>query len=601
MENSKKRKLSGTILAGTFAVPAALSTAQQNITSANLFTDVCSSASSFFTKKAEESTFSFLASRIGTCISITVLLAGIYMLYKELFPEKKNEDDFKKYELINENTEKNEENKKVKSEEVTKDILKEVLKQLEAYIKEFIREKIKEIFNAQEENKNLVNEIYNQLDLNKISNEQLNTEGMLNKNKEEAKTIAVDIVKNKIKETYKEDVEKFVKEKKNKIKKIEKIKKIQAVYRGESYRKRFAAEQKIIKIYEENKEFLENFSIKSDQTVEFVVAFSKKANVEEEKASFVDVSAKLENNSVKVTFKKDGEEKILSIEKSEKGSASLNKLVELSKQYLKSEIKSLYLGNNKEQILENFEIDEEKAKEFVEFKEKNEKNKVSVTSESKDEKITFTFKNGGEEKNFEVPVTKDGYKKLENLINLAKEYNEKKVKEINNEKKININGGEHKNENLDNEEMKEEDGEFEKFKKFKEEFQGSFAETIGKDYATNYLSPLKVEDNSIELVYKGWGWGWGKEYPLSISYNKEEKKFELYFQWTYYGRSYEEKDAKTNAKEAVNWFLEKAKIICDKATGKSWVFYYNKGKLVLFDGNEKISLENSGTKITVND
>ena len=56
MENrGRKRKVSGTILAGTFTVPAAMSAVQQNAVSANLITDLPSSVSNFFTKKAGES------------------------------------------------------------------------------------------------------------------------------------------------------------------------------------------------------------------------------------------------------------------------------------------------------------------------------------------------------------------------------------------------------------------------------------------------------------------------------------------------------------------------------------------------------------------
>ena len=588
MENNKKRKLSGTILAGTFAVPAALSTAQQNITSANLFTDVCSSVSSFFTKKAEESTFSFLASRIGTCIGITVLLAGIYMLYKGLFPEKKNEP-------INKNTKKNEETKKVKSEEVTRDILKGVLNQLEVYIKEFIREKIKEIFNAQEENENLVSEIYKQLDLGKIKKDHLNTEDMLNKNKEDAKTIAVNIVKNKIKETYKKDVEEFVKETKDKIEKI------QTAYRGKKFRK-LAAEKKIIKIYEENKGFLDNFKISKDLALSFEITFDKDVEKNENNENLVDVSVKKENDTIKVTFKRGKEEKTLDIEKSKGGLKTLNALVELP---IKQKIFDLYRGKN-EQLLKKFDIVGNKAECFVKFNKELKDEKVNVTSKRDGEKITFAFKNGNDEKTLEIPVTKEGYNKLEELITLAKDYDNKKAKKENEENDLDTNIN---NENIINKEKEEEevqennkkvkDENFEKFKEFKETFKYYF-NVVKKNDTGNYLTLTELNDNSIALKYTS---NMRYEYPLSISYDISKGKFKLHYEWTddWWRKQTYDNDELESVKKATEWFLKKFKTMYDYATRGNLTYKYDEDNILesFYDGKQLVDVTASNSDIKV--
>lgn len=592
MENNKKRKLSGTILAGTFAVPAALSTAQQNITSANLFTDVCSSASSFFTKKAGESTFSFLFSRFVTCIGVVVVAIGLYRLYKYLFPNE-NGGNNSKEENIENNKIKEEDNLDGVQEKTAREILRSVRQKKERYIKEVIREIAEQLqIKDKEEKEKLVNIIFKQLDISKIKEKDINIESMLPKSEVEAQKKAVDIVKNKIRETYGKEIENLIK-----TTLINKATKIQAVY------KLYRIKRQIDNVYEKNKEFLDNFKISEDPALSFGITFDKDVEKNENNGNRVDVSVKKENDTIKVTFKRGKEEKTSDIEKSKGGLRSLEELVRLSKQDLKYKINSLYITSNNYRFLKKFEIDEKDAKAFVQFKKENKENKgkVSVTTKKEDEKITFTFKNGDEEKNFEVPVTKDGYKKLENLINLAKEYYEKKAEE---EKKKNSNLDiidneniiiEGKENNCVNNQVKDEN--LEQFEKFKEEFRNKFNDEVKKNDPRNYLT-LEEKNDKIEVVYTSNAW---YKYPLDISYNSNKKVFELHYEWTWYNtRTFENKTV-GSSEEAIKWFLEKFQSMYRYTTSINTIFRYNNGELVLLDGDKRISLENSGTKITNND
>ncbi len=64
MENrGRKRKVSGTILAGAFTVPAAMNAVQQNTVNANLFTESVNSVSDFFCEKILEKLFKSYNSR----------------------------------------------------------------------------------------------------------------------------------------------------------------------------------------------------------------------------------------------------------------------------------------------------------------------------------------------------------------------------------------------------------------------------------------------------------------------------------------------------------------------------------------------------------
>ena|GEM_PF-2822785 len=86
MESGKKRKVSGTILAGAFTVPTAMSAVQQNAVSANLLTDFSSSVVNFFTKKARESVLEYTAKKI---LPTVIVLLGVVFLV-EYFAHSKN-------------------------------------------------------------------------------------------------------------------------------------------------------------------------------------------------------------------------------------------------------------------------------------------------------------------------------------------------------------------------------------------------------------------------------------------------------------------------------------------------------------------------------
>jgi|GEM_PF-4823663 len=578
MENSKKRHLSGTVLAGAFAVPAAMSTAQQNVTSANLFTSLYSTASNFFTKKAGESTFSFLASRAIACIGITVVVVSLYKLYKYLLSsgeEKKEESISEKIKIIEKKNDPN----GVK-QNTAKKILKDVLEKREKYIKEVIEEKVKEFLKQDEVSKETVNIIYSKLDLKKFEKADLNLGSVIKEDKEEnAKNDVVKILKDKIKEVYGKDIENILKNKMSK--------KIQAVYRDFIARKK-QKEQQINEVYEKNKEFLENFKITSKQAAKFVEFSQKKDEAEnEEKTDFVEVSAKVENNIIKVTFKKDNEEKTLNIEKSNEGLKRLKKIVELSKESIKREILALYRGYN-EQLLKKFEIEKEQVGEFVDFNNKDiENKKVKVTSKSEDDKIIFTFTNEKEEKTLEIPVTNEGYSKLEKLLKLAKEYHKEKEKGENNENLEKNNVIEKKDENL------------EIFKMFRNKFYEKFGNL--KNDTNGYLYITETKDNVIEVVYPGY---W-KKYPLSISYNNEKKEFNLKYKWTWaYGTLGTQEDKMIeNASKAINDFLKQFATMYKSATGKDLFFSYNEEKkdIDIFDNKQKGSTEiNDSANCNVN-
>jgi|GEM_PF-2086373 len=83
MENSgRKRKVSGTILAGAFTVPAAMSAAQQNVTSANFFTEAATSVSDLFTKRTLNSFLKCAAYVILPSIALVAFGVFAYYAYK---------------------------------------------------------------------------------------------------------------------------------------------------------------------------------------------------------------------------------------------------------------------------------------------------------------------------------------------------------------------------------------------------------------------------------------------------------------------------------------------------------------------------------------
>ena len=83
MENSgRKRKVSGTILAGAFTVPAAMSAAQQNVTSANFFTEAATSVSDLFTKRTLNSFLKCAAYVILPTIALVAFGVLVYNAYK---------------------------------------------------------------------------------------------------------------------------------------------------------------------------------------------------------------------------------------------------------------------------------------------------------------------------------------------------------------------------------------------------------------------------------------------------------------------------------------------------------------------------------------
>ena len=597
MENSKKRKLSGTVLAGTFAVPAALHAAQQNITSANSFTDLCSSASSFFTKKAGESTFSFLASRIVTCFGVAFVVLGLYGLYKYLSSSEKEESGSKE-ENIENNEIKEEENNldKFKDINAAHEILRSVWQEKERYIKEVIEEFIeqRQIKNKKEKEK-LVNIIFKQLVVDKIKEEDFDVNSMVQKSEERAQQKAVGIVKGKIKETYGEEINKLIKE--NTM-----ATKIQAVY------KLYRIKRQIDNVYEKNKEFLDNFKISEDLALSFGITFDKDVEKNENNGNNgnrVDVSVKKENYTIKVTFKRGKEEKTLGIEKSEGGLRSLEELVRLSKQDLKYKINYLYTVSNNERFLKEFEIDEKNAGAFVQFEEKNKENKgkVSVTTKKEDEKITFTFKNENEEKTLEIPVTKEGYTKLEKLIELAKDYDNKNAKKENEENDLDpniINNEDIKKEKGKVQENKEkvEDENFEKFKKFKRTFKSSFG-VVKKNDPYKYLTLTESNDNSIALKYTS---NMRYEYPLSISYDSSKRKFKLHYEWTgWWGKRTYYNDELESVEEATKWFLKKFKEMYDYTTRGNLTYEYDEDNILrsFYDGKQLVDVTTSNSDIEV--
>ena len=591
MENSKKRHLSGTVLAGAFAVPAAMSTAQQNVTSANLFTSLYSTASSFFTEKAGESTLNFLVSRIGTCIGVAVVVVGLYKLYKyslSIGEEKKEGNISEKKEII--------EGKNKLDDGQVKKILESVLKEKEKYIKEVIEEKVKKILGPDKVSEETVSKIYSELDLKKFKEANLNLESVTKEDEEEnAKKVAVKILKDKIKEVYGKDIENKMSEK------------IQAVYRGFIVRKK-QKEQQIKKVYDENKEFLENFRIKSKQADEFLVDLKKEEGAKkeevakkEEEANFVEVSAKVENNTVKVTFKKDKEEKTLNIEKSNEGLKKLEKFVELSKEFMKKTILALYTCGDA-QLLKKFEIKKEKVSEFVNFDENINNEKVQVTSERNNDEVIFTFTNGNEKKTLGIQVTKEGYNKLKELIKLARDYHEKKEvvkkevvkkevvkkEEVKKEevKKDEVKKDEvQNNENLEKNNIKDEKSEI--FNMFKDKFCKKFENL--KDDTNGYLYITKTEGNVIEVKYFGGNRFWPTKYPLSISYDKGKKEFNLKYEWTWAcgALSTQKNEMIEKASDAIKGFLEQFSTMYKSATGKDLIFDYNEEEknIIIYDNS----------------
>ena len=84
MENrGRKRKVIGTILAGTFAVPAAMSAVQQNAVNANLFTASINSESNFFAERSLKNFLKVTTYAILPAVIVALLgVLGIYKLYK---------------------------------------------------------------------------------------------------------------------------------------------------------------------------------------------------------------------------------------------------------------------------------------------------------------------------------------------------------------------------------------------------------------------------------------------------------------------------------------------------------------------------------------
>lgn len=96
MENSKKRRLSGKILAGAFTVPAVVSAVQQSTVSANVLTDTILPSVKNFFFPANYSVLQSLTKRVLPSVLIILVVAlGLV----KLGSVKKKADIFDKKEL----------------------------------------------------------------------------------------------------------------------------------------------------------------------------------------------------------------------------------------------------------------------------------------------------------------------------------------------------------------------------------------------------------------------------------------------------------------------------------------------------------------------
>jgi len=96
VENSgRKRKVSGTILAGAFTVPAAMSAAQQNVTSVIFFTEAATSVSDLFTKRTLNSFLKCAAYVILPSIALVAFGVLAYYAYKSYKSENISPIDWK--------------------------------------------------------------------------------------------------------------------------------------------------------------------------------------------------------------------------------------------------------------------------------------------------------------------------------------------------------------------------------------------------------------------------------------------------------------------------------------------------------------------------